>query len=238
MRPATCGKICCGKGCRCACTCCPCCEFHELLQEFVVTNMRILVEQRSVQRYCRITSACNKVPNIRATFLVLEQASAYVCLRTSSPIALTNSIRTDLCFKLLAKGAREYPSGLMMHQSPYQKVHKSQMPMPDLIYVTNICAVFDNMTQQQAEVEDDENSDEEDELEIADEDDQDMLARDENIGALPEKGKGKGKGKSKGQEGKSGGGKGAEHHGDGKGKGKHKGEGKGKGGASGSGSGK
>merc|ERR1719343_517701 len=112
------GELCCGKGCRCACECCCCCLLEEVLSDFVVTNHRMLVEQRATQRYCRCTKCCKKTPNLRASYLAHHRAASYVTEKPIRPL-LPSKIRVDFIIKLCPSGERFYPAGLMLRQKPY-----------------------------------------------------------------------------------------------------------------------
>uniref|UniRef100_A0A7S4QPU2 Uncharacterized protein n=1 Tax=Alexandrium monilatum TaxID=311494 RepID=A0A7S4QPU2_9DINO len=149
VRPASCGELCCGRGCVCEFSCCCCCRLDEVVTDFVVTTQRILVEQRTVQRYCRWYACCRSTPNIRTTYLAHHRAAAYLCQKDAQAFGIAK-LKTDLNVKLLQKDAREYTSGLMLMQRPYAILQKQEMAtFKDKIWVSHITSIYDIMTQEE-----------------------------------------------------------------------------------------
>jgi hypothetical protein len=207
IRPSTCGELCCGRGCNIECSCCCCCQMDELLTDMTISTHRILVEQRTVQRYCRFFACCRETPNIRVTMLAHIKASAYLREAPAQPWGLSR-VRTDLTVKLLHAGGREYASGLMLHQKPYLIVNKKDLPMNDKLWVEHICKFYDIIATKEQYADEDSASEEEDDDANAVEDDDEEFgptmdqASDIDTPPGSEKGeKGKGK-KGKGKKGK------------------------------------
>lgn len=206
VRPASCGELCCGRGCRLGC----CCRLEELSTDFIVTTHRILVEQRSVQRYCRFVAFLRRTPNIRATFLAHHRAAAYLCEKEAAAYGLTK-VKRDLSIKLLQKDAHEYTSGLMLMQRPYAILSKQQnASFKDAVWLAHISSLYDIMTA-------DEDYAEEEELSVRSGSDewssatppaQEEMAPEvfEESGkrGMASKGKGKGKARGKGKGGRKG----------------------------------
>mmetsp|Transcript_92226 Transcript_92226/g.247329 ORF Transcript_92226/g.247329 Transcript_92226/m.247329 type:complete len:958 (+) Transcript_92226:1-2874(+) len=205
IRPSTCGELCCGRGCNIECSCCCCCQLDELLTELTMSTHRVIVEQRAVQRYCRFFACCRTTPNLRVTMLAHIKASAYLRDQPSQAWGL-QKLRMDLQIKLLNKGAREYPAGLMLNQKPYLILSKKNLPIVDKLWVENICYFYDLITQRVDFESDDEGDSEEensaDESYEEEEHDPDAFDKDPSLSDGSSTGKGKGKGK-KGKKGKS-----------------------------------
>eukprot|EP00930_Biecheleria_cincta_P042185 TRINITY_DN29013_c0_g1_i1.p1 TRINITY_DN29013_c0_g1~~TRINITY_DN29013_c0_g1_i1.p1 ORF type:complete len:1325 (-),score=197.34 TRINITY_DN29013_c0_g1_i1:76-4050(-) len=152
VRPSTCGQLCCGRGIAPRCECCWCCNLDEMITEFLVSSHRIVVEQRVAQRYCRIISCCRATPNIRCTFLALNQAAAYLAITPCRQLGLTR-LQQDFTLKLLQSGAREYQPGLMLNQKPYIIFSEEDLPLKQKAWVGHINMIFDQLTQKQNEAE-------------------------------------------------------------------------------------
>eukprot|EP00929_Paragymnodinium_shiwhaense_P065132 TRINITY_DN32689_c0_g1_i2.p1 TRINITY_DN32689_c0_g1~~TRINITY_DN32689_c0_g1_i2.p1 ORF type:complete len:1459 (-),score=284.39 TRINITY_DN32689_c0_g1_i2:190-4566(-) len=144
IRPATCGELCCGRGCRFECSCCCCCQLDECINEMCTTNHRLLIEHRAVQRYCRFYACCRKTPTIRATYLAHHRASGYLVEKPVSPIGFKKT-KQDLCVKLLATGQRQYQAGLMLHQRPYLILKPNEVAR-DKLWLGHVCKTYDLVT--------------------------------------------------------------------------------------------
>uniref|UniRef100_A0A7R9ZY48 Uncharacterized protein n=1 Tax=Pyrodinium bahamense TaxID=73915 RepID=A0A7R9ZY48_9DINO len=211
IRPATCLELYCGRGCQLECACCCCCRLDELLTDFVITTHRILVEQRTVQRYCRWFACCRSTPNIRTTYLAHNKASAYLCQKDAMPFGFSK-LRQDLGIKLLSQDAREYTAGLMLMQRPYLIFSKKDMPVADKIWVSHITAFYDLMTQKEDYARDEEGDEDESgggsEHDSEDEDDFDaapLAPPPLPLPPEPEPPEGKPETEGKGKRGKAGG---------------------------------
>merc|ERR1712048_423401 len=143
---------------------------EEVLSDFVVSDHRILVEQRAVQRFCRCCKCCKSTPNIRAAYLAHYRAASYVTDKKVRP-KLPNKLRVDFIIKLCPTGERFYPPGLMLRQVPYQVQTKENFGK-DKPWLHSIFALYDAMTSSKdyAEMDSDEGEGSSEEDEDDDED--------------------------------------------------------------------
>jgi len=133
---------------------------EEVLSEVVISDHRILVEQRATQRFCRCCKCCKKTPNIRATYLAHYRAASYVTDKKIRSV-LPNKIRVDFIIKLCPSGERFYPPGLMLRQMPYQVQTKENFGK-DKPWLHSIFTLYDAMTSSKDYIETDSRDEDDD----------------------------------------------------------------------------